>query len=202
MTTLVLVRHGETLWHGENRYAGSSDVGLTDRGAGQAGRLGGWAATAALDAVYSSDLSRAVITATPAASAAGTGLVIDPRLREVHFGRGEGMTRSEMHTAFPEALASFHAAPATSALPEGETGTAAIGRAWPALEEIAARHSGGRVLVVVHSTLMRLILCRVLDIPPDRYRSAFPGVLNGALTTISLGPGAPPALHGYNVPTG
>ena len=197
MSDLILARHGETLWHAENRYAGSTDVGLTDRGRAQSFALGRWAAGQPLAAVYSSDLSRAVITATPAAEALGLTVRVDPRLREVDFGRGEGLTSTEMREAFPAAREEFDRSPGHSPLPGGESGLAAVDRAWPALEEIVQRHDAP-VLVVMHSTLMRLVLCRVLDLNLDRYRTAFPSVLNVALTTITLGP--TPALHGYNVP--
>lgn len=197
MSALILARHGETLWHAENRYAGSTDVGLTDRGRAQSDALGRWAAGRPLAAVYSSDLSRAVITATPAADALGLPVRIDPRLREVDFGRGEGLTSAEMREAFPFDLEAFHRNPGHSPLPGGESGILAVGRAWPALEEIAERHDGP-ALVVMHSTLMRLILCRVLGINLDSYRTAFPSVLNVALTTVTLGDA--PALHGFNVP--
>lgn len=197
MTTLHLARHGETVWHAENRYAGSSDIGLTDRGLAQAEALGRWAADARPVAVYSSDLSRAMITATPAASVLGLDLQIDARLREVHFGRGEGLTTAEMREQFPEALAEFHRKPGRSPLPGGEPGLNAVNRAWAALEQIAAHHEAGPVLVVMHSTLMRLVLCKVLDMPLNRYRSAFPSVVNAAITTISIGAG-PTALLAYN----
>ena len=49
MTELLLVRHAETIWHRENRYAGRTDVALTNFGHEQADRLGRWAATAAID---------------------------------------------------------------------------------------------------------------------------------------------------------
>ena len=210
MTTLLLVRHGETTWHAENRYAGSTDVALTELGTTQAGQLGNWAEAQPIDAVYASDLSRAVITATPAATALGLPLTIEPALREVHFGRGEGLTSAEMRATFPEEAARYAANPGTVPLPEGESGEAAVERAWGALEKIVARHPDGTVLVVMHSTLMRLILCRALGIPLDNYRSTFPSVLNGRITAVSWGVNVNDndnagangiALLGYNVPT-
>ncbi|MDJ0378791.1 histidine phosphatase family protein [Cryobacterium sp. PH31-L1] len=197
MSTLILARHGETLWHAENRYAGSTDVGLTERGRAQSAALGRWAAGQPLVGVYSSDLSRAVVTATPAANALALPLRVDPRLREVDFGQGEGLTTAEMRYAFPDAVADFQLRPGQSPLPGGESGIDAVDRAWPALEHIGARNDGP-VLVVMHSTLMRLVLCRVLGMSLDHYRAAFPAVRNVALTTITLGPA--PALHGFNVP--
>src|SRR6478735_9152207 len=77
MTNLVLARHGETIWHAENRYAGASDVALSRRGMQQAAQLAAWANTAHLDAVWASDLSRSQVTARVSADASGTPLHID-----------------------------------------------------------------------------------------------------------------------------
>ena len=74
-TRLVLVRHGETVWHQENRYAGTTDVALTDRGWEQARQLADWARTAGLAGIWASTLSRVASTpptppnASPAACA-------------------------------------------------------------------------------------------------------------------------------------
>ncbi|MEO6827346.1 MAG: histidine phosphatase family protein [Microbacteriaceae bacterium] len=198
MTKLVLVRHAETIWHEENRYAGSSDIGLTTHGLEQAQALARWAARANLVAVYSSDLARAVRTARLAAAASGHSLITDPALREVDFGRGEGLTRAEMAKEFPEDLARFLQRPATVPLPGGESGHTALGRALPALRAISDRHDG-TVLIVMHSTLVRLALCALLGLDPDRYRRILPAVANCALTTVSLRDDGTQLL-GYNVP--
>lgn len=200
-TTLILVRHGETTWHAENRYAGSSDVSLTEHGRQQARALADWAAGAELDALYSSTLSRTIETALPTGTATGLPLQTDARLCEVDFGQGEGMTRAEMAAEFPEALDAFLAKPARSALPDGETGVHAIERARPALDEIVERHEGGRVLIVMHSTLLRLLLADWLGLDPDQYRNVFPAVGNCALNTVLVGADGA-ALLGYNVPVG
>ena len=55
---IVLVRHGETVWHAENRYAGSSDIGLTATGQAQAAALGAWAVAVRPDGVVCSPLRR------------------------------------------------------------------------------------------------------------------------------------------------
>lgn len=201
MTTFLLVRHGETVWHAENRYAGSSDVALTELGIVQSARLARWAGGQPIDAVYSSDLSRAVITATPAALALGLPVTIDPALREVDFGRGEGLTAAEMAASFPLEAARFIAHPGTSPLPGGESGADATERAWGALARVAALHPLGTVLVVMHSTLLRLLLCRALGMPLDSYRTAFPSVLNVGITTVSWTADGT-AMLGYNVPVG
>ncbi|OEV31174.1 hypothetical protein AN219_06560 [Streptomyces nanshensis] len=206
MTELVLVRHGETVWHAENRYAGSSDVELTERGAAQGRDLARWASRQGeFAAVLSSPLRRCRRTAAPAAEAAGLPLRCEPRLRELHFGEGEGMTRAEMRRAFGDRLAAFHRDPAGSPLPggedpaaaagrglaalhdiAGEDPAAAAGRGLAALHDIAAAHPDGTVLAVSHSTLIRLVLCTVLGIPLSEYRRTFPELANTAPTTLRL----------------
>lgn len=187
MTDVYLVRHGETEWHAENRYAGLSDVPLTERGRAQARELARWAAGAGLTRVLSSDLSRARDTARVAADAAGLALEIDARVREVDFGRAEGLTAAEMDDAFPEARAAFLAAPATSPLPDGEPGAAVADRMLAALAD-ARGGAGGPVLIVGHTTAIRLALCALLGLPLDGYRDRFPTLRNAALTTVRLPP--------------
>lgn len=186
MTRLVLVRHGETVWHAEHRFAGATDVGLTPHGRGQAEALGRWARTAGLAAVWASPLSRARETAAPAARAAGLTVRVDRRLRELHFGRAEGRTRAELDKEQPGAVASFLADPVANHMPGGEDPAAAAGRGAACLRELASAHSEGRVLVVGHTTLFRLTLCRLLGLPLAEYRRVFPHVRNGTLTEISL----------------
>ncbi len=203
MTRLVLVRHGETVWHAENRYAGSSDIELTDKGRAQADALATWAAGAGLAAVYCSDLSRAQVTAAPSAEALGTGPIIDPRFRELHFGRAEGLTVAEMGEQFPDALTAFRDDPVASHLPDGEDPVACAERYVAGLEDVAAAHPDGRVLVVAHSTATRLALCRLLGIQLREYRRLMPVLRNGALNEIELfTDGAAPsaALLSFNAP--
>ncbi|MFI0259766.1 histidine phosphatase family protein [Streptomyces sp. NPDC017056] len=199
MTDFILVRHGETEWHAENRYAGLTDVALTGRGEEQAAALADWAATARLDAVWCSPLSRARRTAAPAAAACGLAPHVDARLYEVDFGRGEGLTRAEMHRRFPEELARFLADPVGHHLPGGEDPRAAAARAADCLADIERAHPDGRVLIVAHSTLVRVLLCHLLGIPLADYRRVFPQLLNGALTELRVRDGQA-ALLRLNVP--
>ncbi|GAA4061588.1 histidine phosphatase family protein [Nonomuraea soli] len=197
MTRLVLVRHGETVWHAENRYAGVSDVGLTERGHRQAERLAEWAGSAGLAAVWSSTLSRASLTAERSTTRLGLPLGVDERLRELDFGQGEGLTRQEMAGRFPEALEAFKADPVAHHLPGGEDPVRAAERFAGCLAGIAAAHEGERVLVVAHTTAIRLTLCRLIGLPLREYRRVFPSLRNCALTEIELdGPRA--AVLEYN----
>ncbi|MFJ5303952.1 histidine phosphatase family protein [Streptomyces sp. NPDC088350] len=200
-TTLLLARHGQTVWHTENRYAGISDVPLTDTGVAQAESLGRWAATHPVDAIWTSPLSRAVLTAAPAARALNLTPHTEPALRECDFGVVEGRTLAEFAAENPAAEEAFRADPVAHAFPGAEDPTAAATRGTTALHRIAAAHPGQRVLVVAHNTLLRLVLCRSLSIPLGEYRRVFPRLRNGAVSELRV-QGGTVALLSLNVPRG
>lgn len=195
MTRIVLTRHGETTWHAENRYAGSTNVPLTPHGAAQALKLAEWAAAQKFDAIITSNLDRAVETAQPSAAASGLELTQDPRFREVHFGSAEGLTAAEIYQAYPTDYGAFVADPALNPLPGMEQPWTAAARGLEALTGICNDHPDGRVLVVAHSTLIRLLLCSLLGVPLRDYRHTFPKLANCALTEIHLTDGRASLLH-------
>lgn len=202
MTHLFLVRHGTTVWHAENRYAGRSDVALDPRGYAQAQRLATWASAANLAAIWCSPLTRARETAAPVARATGLAPQVDDRLREIDFGHIEGKTMAEAEQLFPEEIRRFKADPVTYPMPGGEDPHEAARRAVSTLRDIAVAYPNeGSVLVVAHNTLIRLALCSLLGIPLERYRTIFPAIRNGALTEVRL-KGEDTALLQYNSPLG
>lgn len=185
--TLFLVRHGETVWHGENRYAGSSDVALTEVGRAQAARLAHWAARAELTAIATSDLTRARDTAAPAAAVTGLVPVVDADLREQHFGAGEGRTLRELGEDPAAGADRFADDPWANPFPDAEDPAHAADRFLAALARVArtaadtADAAGAttttdrgarraRVLVVCHNTVLRLAVCRLTGIPGRDYR--------------------------------
>lgn len=200
--TLVLSRHGQSIWHAENRYAGSSDIDLTAVGRQQAQALATWAGAHRPDALYSSPVRRARESTAPVAAATGMPATIDDDLREVHFGVAEGLTIGEMRKRFPEDTARFESDPVGGSFPSAEPPQGAAARGAAALRRIAGAHPGQVVLVVAHSTLLRLVLCSLLSIPLRNYRQSLPRLDNGTLTRIRLSgdPRSPCALLSYNVP--
>ena len=199
MTSLVLVRHGETEWHAENRYAGVSDIALTERGVRQAAELARWAQSAGLSGIWASSLSRAQRTAQACATAVGMPLQVDARLRELDFGDGEGLTAAEMEVRFPEAVSAFRADPVADHLPGGEDPMQAASRFIQCLQAIVDQHPDGRVLVVAHTTAIRLALCQLIGVPLRDYRRLMPFVRNCGLTEIRL-TGDSVALMEFNTP--
>src|SRR5260370_1929209 len=91
-----------------------------------------------------------------------------------------------MERLFPEAIDAYGVDPVAHHLPGGEDPRDAVERAITCFEEITQLYPGGRVLVVMHTTLIRLALCQLIGVPLARYRSVFPFVYNGAITEIQL----------------
>jgi probable phosphoglycerate mutase len=141
VTTLLLVRHGETDWNAVGRLQGHTDRPLSDFGRRQAQQLAEELADEPLDAIYSSDLARARETAEIAGGRLGLPVVLDPGLREKDWGTWEGLTSVERDRV--EFV--------------GESTEAHQARILQALTEIAGRHPGGRVLVVTHGGSMRRV---------------------------------------------
>jgi broad specificity phosphatase PhoE len=145
MTTLLLVRHGETDWNAEGKLQGHSDRPLNDYGRRQAQALGDRLAAGQFDALYASDLSRARETAEILGAKLGLAVAVDPDLREKNWGSWEGLTSDErLHVAY-----------------EGETTEAHRERTLRAVERIAERHPGGRVVVVTHGGSLRRLQAAV-----------------------------------------
>ncbi len=150
MTELILIRHGETAWNRERRMQGQLDSPLSDAGKRQAHLLAQRMKDIAFDALYSSDAGRAHLTARSVAQATGHELVVEPRLRERHFGVLEGLTGPEMQAQHPETYARFKSRDPDYTVPGGESARAFRDRALACLAEIAGRHVNQRVVVVTH----------------------------------------------------
>jgi len=178
VTTLYLVRHAETEWHQANRYAGHTDIQLTEFGHQQATGLIPWIKAVNPNVIASSDSLRAKDTARPLAESLGKDLVIEPRFREVNFGKIEGLTPDEMLVQYPDLRAAFLLNPADTRMPGGESGREAVSRALLGLREILARKDNEIVIVVCHGTLMRLLTCSLLGINLNEYRRTFPIIPN------------------------
>ena len=201
MTHIALVRHGESVWHAENRYAGLSDIELTPRGLDQAGQLASWAGRAGLSAVWASTLSRARSPPPPAPRRRASSCGWTSGCGSSTSARRDGLTAAEMRERFPEARAAFEADPATNPLPGGEDPKLAADRFTECLRDIAAAHPDGRVMVVAHTTVIRIALCRLMGVPLGEYRRLFPSLGNCAITEIRPR-GGQVAILRYNSPIG
>lgn len=120
MSTILLVRHGETEWNRDRRVQGWAPVALSDNGHDQADRLAGRLAEAySVDRLVSSDLRRTLETARPLARAVDCDLTTDRRWRERNFGVLQGLSYGELFLGHPEFTLSEVGYRAAEATPEG-----------------------------------------------------------------------------------
>jgi broad specificity phosphatase PhoE len=149
VTRLLLVRHGETDWNADGRLQGQTDRPLSEFGRTQARRLADALAGEELEAIYSSDLSRARETAEIVGERVGLPVALDPDLREKDWGSWEGLTAVERDRV--EFV--------------GESTEAHQERILRALRRISGDHPGGRVvLIVTHGGSMRRVQTAALGL--------------------------------------
>src|SRR5205823_33541 len=169
-TRIFLIRHGATVLTAENRFAGATDVALSDEGREQARRLAERLRLHPMSAVYASPLGRTVETAGILATPHALEVQTRDGLREMSHGRWEQMTRAEVESTFPDEASSWDKDPYTFAPVGGESGLAVTARALPVLMEIVRAHESANVLVVSHKATIRLLLSSLLGFDPRRYR--------------------------------
>lgn len=165
MTKIVLVRHGQTEWNISGRYQGQTDVPLSAEGVEQARRLAEDFPVGHLDAIYSSDLDRARVTAECLAKHFELPVRLEASFRELNFGAWEGLSYEEIISRWPDALENFLRHPDRLHIPEGESFLALQERAMAKVHEIVAAHPGKTVAVVAHGGILRTILCNALHMP-------------------------------------
>jgi probable phosphoglycerate mutase len=169
-TRLLLVRHGATTLSAEDRFAGSTDVPLSDEGRRQAAALGARLADDEISAVYCSPMRRTIETAALVAEPHKLAPVTRPGLREIDHGHWEGLTRPEVEQRFKDEYTRWEADPFTVAPVGGECGIDVMARALPVLRAIVEAHQGQNVLVVSHKATIRLMISSLLGFDARGYR--------------------------------
>ena len=170
VTRVFIVRHGATVLSAEDRFAGATDVALSDEGREQTRRLAQRLSHQKITAVYASPLGRTAETASILAAPHKLEVQTRDGLREINHGRWEQMTRKEVEEKFPEEAAEWEKDPYTFAPLGGESGLAVTARALPTLIELVRENTGRNILVVSHKATIRLLLSSLLGFDPRRYR--------------------------------
>ena len=169
-TRLFLVRHGATQLSAEDRFAGSTDVDLSDEGRAQASRLAERLRDDRVVAVYCSPLRRTRDTAALVAIPHRLEPIEHAGLREIDHGHWEGLTRSEVESRFHDEYARWEEDPFTFAPDGGECGLDVMARALPVIRRIVETHRGQNVVVVSHKATIRLVISSLLGFDARGYR--------------------------------
>lgn len=169
-TRILLIRHGATTLSAEDRFAGATDVPLSDEGRHQARALGARLAGETVAAIYTSPLGRTRETAAAIAKPHGLEPIVEPGLREIDHGHWEGLTRQEVESRFAEEYDHWEEDPLSVAPQGGENGIDVIARAVPVLRSVVLRHPGQAVAVVSHKATIRLLVSIFLGLDARSYR--------------------------------
>jgi broad specificity phosphatase PhoE len=165
-----MVRHGATVMSAEDRFAGATDVELSDGGREQTRRLAERLSHEKITVVYASPLGRTIETARILAAPHQLEVQTRDGFREISHGHWEGMKRRDVEEKFPDEIAEWEKDPYTFAPAGGESGLAVTARALPTLIDLIREHSGENILVVSHKATIRLLLSSLLGFDPRRYR--------------------------------
>ena len=162
MTTLYLVRHGQTENNVKASFNGChSDQPLDAMGVRQAASLTAAFADKPLDVIYASPLRRAVMTAEGVRGTRELPIQTVFDLREMDMGLLDGVTFEETKKNHAEVWYNWHSDPERLRMPEGESFLEAQTRVYAAVLEILRRERGKAVAVVAHGTVLSLLVTRL-----------------------------------------
>ncbi|WP_295388882.1 histidine phosphatase family protein [uncultured Thiodictyon sp.] len=165
-TKLCVTRHGETDWNITGILQGWTDVPLNDTGRQQARDLAETLADCGFTLVCTSPLRRSAETAEIIAAAWGLPPpTVSEGLKERHFGRFQGMPKSELLISHPGLHQEIVRRNPACPFEEGESVGHFADRVLAALEEIAHTHAGTRVLIITHGWVMDVITRHLRHLP-------------------------------------
>ncbi len=171
VTTLLIARHGETAWNAQRRFQGHSDTELSPVGLRQSEALATRLAGESLDALYSSDLGRAVRVAEHLHRLTGLEIRLDRGLRERAYGIFEGLTVEEIRDRHPVEYERFRSRDPDWPIPGGESIRAKHVRSVEVLNRLVERHPGGRIAVITHGGLLDSLFRHAVGVEPTARRA-------------------------------
>ena len=166
MSRLLLIRHGETELNSSLRYWGRTDVALSEVGLSQAECLRERLCPEKIDFIYSSRLKRALVTAQAIASGHNLEVTACPELREIDFGRLEGLTFDEIVRLYPDVARIWKERDPALVYPGGESLTELDTRVQQFRSRLEGHNEGETVLIVAHSGVLRTLLCQLMGMEP------------------------------------
>jgi broad specificity phosphatase PhoE len=173
MAKVFIVRHGATDWNHSKRAQGHADIDLNDEGRRQAQQTARQLADEPIEAVYSSDLRRAVDTARPIAEVHGLEVQTDARFREIDQGEWEGLHTDEIRERWPMLWG-----PHRHYNPQQVRARALAG-----LRDAVGAHPDARIVLVSHGGTIRWLAAEALGYD-DKGSARLRGIGNGAVVCL------------------
>jgi len=164
------VRHGITESNNARQFAGHTDVELNATGHKQAERLRDRLADNKIDAIYSSDLKRALVTAEIISAGHKLDIVTCPELREINYGDIEGLTFEKINRLYPEVAESLTNFRPQLSFPGGESFEEFTERACKFLDRLKRHTPSQTILIVSHGGLLRVLVCHLTGVKLTHWR--------------------------------
>jgi probable phosphoglycerate mutase len=184
-TTLLIIRHGETVWNAEQRFQGHEDSPLTETGRNQVAALGRRMEAINFDTLISSDLGRTQETASIITDYTSHAVELDSRLRERNYGVLEGLTVPEIRAEHSEVYDQFNTDDPDYILPGGESHRQHYQRNVAFFEELLSERFDTKIAVVAHGGVLDSIFRFVAGLPLEQPRCYI--TTNASLTIVCHG---------------
>ncbi len=162
-TKIIVVRHGETTWGADGRFAGREDVPLTSRGRRQASSVAGRVRPLGPGVVLTSPLQRCRLTAEAIGARSGAPVVVHPGLVDGLLGEWTGCRPDEIERRWPTEFAGWRNDP-DAAPPGGESFTEIRERVSPMIDDVVREYRGSTVVLVTHAATTKMILMAALGV--------------------------------------
>jgi probable phosphoglycerate mutase len=170
-TRILAIRHGQTAWNADSRIQGHTDIALDAVGQWQAGRLAQALGDDELQAIYSSDLTRARQTAAPLAARKMLPTRVDPGLRERAFGEFEGLSFAQIAQRWPDHAEAWRRRDPDFGARGGEVLRDFRDRVIAAVSRLAKAHRGQSIALVTHGGVLDLLYREATRVALDAPRS-------------------------------
>ncbi|MCH1524434.1 2,3-diphosphoglycerate-dependent phosphoglycerate mutase [Euryarchaeota archaeon] len=173
MVTLVLIRHGQSLWNAENRFTGWTDIDLSKKGEKEAKEAGEKLENVAFDVVHTSALMRAQRTAEIIIKHNKISQDIptykDERLNERHYGSLQGLNKTETAEKYGAEQVHIWRRSFDISPPDGESLKMTAERTLPYFKEDVLEHldEGKNVLISAHGNSLRSIVMYIENISKE-----------------------------------
>ncbi|MFJ7850844.1 histidine phosphatase family protein [Peribacillus sp. NPDC097206] len=172
ITTICIVRHGETDWNVEGRLQGQTDIPLNENGKRQARKCGEFLFKDKWDVIFTSPLKRARATANIIGEIIDSPIIIKEEFIEKNFGDAEGMTADERESTF------FN-----KEYPNQEDQESLRERLMKGLQDIEAEYPDKKVILVAHGAVIHMILRMMSN---EKIVSTQTRLSNACLSTIKF----------------
>ena len=186
MTTIYMIRHGESKANEKDVFIGHTDLELTDLGAKQAEITAEYLKSITPDVIYSSDLKRAWCTAQATAKHYGMEVLPEQGIREIYAGQWEYVPFAQLMVDYPESFGNIWCKDIANARCDGGESVAEVyDRVVKTVRTIALRHPGQTVFLFSHATPIRTMAVHAMGKPAAEV-GALPWPSNASVTKIAF----------------